>query len=232
MPPFAPFTATDFSQVAHLVWGGAIPSPLRDKIDALRTELGGFKEFAPDYFRCRIARKENAKYAEGLVFGGPRVQDGHWFLYNVGGDQDQVQLNIGMYKDLIRVGLGFMLGRAARPKPPAFTVLQQLLSARPALPFRQILTDLLQRRADFGIACPDGFLTRSTGYRAQDLVQWLETHVPPANETTFILVGALWDPAQASTKHVEDYREVFCSLMPVYEALIILSARCVFIPPP
>jgi hypothetical protein len=56
----------------------------------------------------------------GLVFGPARSGRQHWYPFVVGGDQDQVQLNIGMWTSHIRVGLGFMIGRQVQPKIPAF----------------------------------------------------------------------------------------------------------------
>lgn len=73
----------------------------------------------------------------GLVFGPARSGDQHWYLYVVGGDGDEVQLNIGMWPDYIRVGLGFQIGRTARPKIPAFRLFQTFLGVRPPLPFRE-----------------------------------------------------------------------------------------------
>jgi hypothetical protein len=83
------------------------------------------------------------KGKNGLVFGRARWAYQHWFLFDVGGDANQVQLNIGMFPKHIRVGLGFMIGRQVAPKPPAFQVFQTFIGARPPLPFRNALLEAI-----------------------------------------------------------------------------------------
>jgi hypothetical protein len=52
---------------------------------------------------------------------------------------DQVQLNIGMFPEYLRVGLDFMIGRQVKPKIPAFNVFQTFLGSHPPLPFPQCI---------------------------------------------------------------------------------------------
>jgi hypothetical protein len=159
--------------------------------------------------------------ADGLVFGNPRAYGGHWFLFVVGGDQDQVQLNIGMFAEYIRVGLGFMIGRQVAPKIPAFYILQSFLGMRPPLPFRDGFYNCVQKN-NFQI---EDVPTRDT----DELLHRLETHVVPSDDTTvFVFVGALWDVAAAATKALDDYRSVFLELMPFYEELLLAGGRYAF----
>lgn len=218
---FTPFDAADFAQTAALTEGVAVPDPLAAKIEELRQGLGTFPEFQLDFFRKRIVRRPGMRGDRGLVFGYPRTYDGHWFLFVVGGDQDQVQLNIGMYADSIRVGMGFMIGRQVAPKIPAFYILQSFLGMRPPLPFRDAFHNCVQRNK-FRI---EDMPTRD----ADELLHRLETHVIPSDDTTvFVFVGALWDSATAATKGLEDYRQVFLELMPFYEELLLAGGRYAF----
>jgi hypothetical protein len=61
------------------------------------------------------AGKGRMRGESGLIFGRPRlwIGDGgpHWYTFTVGGDQDEVQFNIGTWPDCLRVGLGFQMGR-------------------------------------------------------------------------------------------------------------------------
>ena len=219
--PFTPFDANDFSQTAALSDGGPIPDPLAGKIEDLRQELGAFPEFQLDFFRKRIVRRPGMRGYGGLVFGYPMVYEGHWFLFVVGGDQDQVQFNIGMFGDYIRVGMGFMIGRQVAPKIPAFYILQSFLGMRPPLPFRDAFYNCIQRN-NFQI---EDLPTRG----ADELLHRLETHVIPSDDTTvFVFIGALWDVATAATKGVDDYRFVFLEFMPFYEELLLAGGRYAF----
>jgi len=219
--PFTPFDAADFAQTAALPYGGPIPDRLATKIEDLRQELASFPEFQLDFFRKRIVRRPGMRGYGGLVFGYPRVYDGHWFLFVVGGDQDQVQLNIGMFEDYIRVGMGFMIGRQVAPKIPAFYVLQSFLGMRPPLPFRDAFYNCVQRNT-FQI---EGVPTRDV----DELLHRLETHVIPSDgETVFVFVGAIWDVATAAAKGINDFRSVFLELMPFYEELLLAGGRYKF----
>ena len=142
---FLPFNARDFAQVAQIPDGGPIPQPLAGKIADLRQALGSFPEFQLEFFSRRVVRRPGMRGSDGLVFGRPRTYAGHWFLFVVGGDQDQVQLNIGMFADYIRVGMAFMIGRQVAPKIPAFYVLQCFLGMRPPLPFRDALYNCIEK---------------------------------------------------------------------------------------
>jgi len=168
----------DFAQVAALPEGGPIPDPLAMKIEELRQGLGTFPEFQLDFFRKRIVRGPGMRGDRGLVFGYPRAYDGHWFLFVVGGDQDQVQLNVGMFGDYIRVGMGFLIGRQVAPKIPAFYILQSFLGMRPPLPFRDAFHNCVQAN-NFQI---EGLPTRD----ADELLHRLETYVVPTDETTVL----------------------------------------------
>jgi hypothetical protein len=218
---FASFDSSDFDQTATISDGGPIPYPLAEKIKALREGLGAYPEFELEFFRKRIVRRPGMRGSDGLVFGPPRAYEGHWFLFVVGGDQDQVQLNIGMFKDYIRVGIGFQIGRQVAPKIPAFYVLQSFLGTRPPLPFRDALYNAIQRNG-FEI---EGVQTRD----ADELLHRLETFVIPSDiEPTFVFLGAIWDVAKAVTKTLDDYRTVFRELMPYYEELLLAGGRYQF----
>lgn len=219
--PFTPFDTADFEQTAALPYGGSIPHHLTGKIEDLRQGLGRFPEFQLDFFRKRIVRRPGMRGHDGLVFGYPRVYDEHWFLFTVGGDQDQVQLNIGMFGDYIRVGMGFMIGRQVAPKIPAFYVLQSFLGMRPPLPFRDSFYSCIQRN-NFQI---EDLPTKDV----DELLHRLETHVIPSDNTTvFVFIGAIWDVATAATKGLNDFRSVFLELMPFYEELLLAGGRYTF----
>jgi hypothetical protein len=217
---FIPFDAFDFKQMKSVAYG-SIPAPLNQKIEDLRTDLGTFPEFELDFFKKRIVRRPGMRGSSGLVFGPPRSDDRHWYLYVVGGDQDQVQLNIGMWAEYIRVGLGFMIGRQVSPKIPAFNLFQTFLGVRPPLPFRDAFYDCVKRNK-FAI---EGLPTKDI----DELVHRLETYVIPSNGSpVFVFVGSLWNPSEASTKNVDDYRKVFLELMPFYEELLLAGGRYSF----
>jgi hypothetical protein len=55
--------------------------------------------------------------------------------------------------------------------------------------------------------------------------------VSPDARSTFLLVGSLWTPEQASTKTSEDYRQVFRQFLPFYDELILAPGRYVFLDP-
>jgi hypothetical protein len=142
---FTPFDQRDFDLMQQVKYKHALPNQLDHKISALRGELDSFPEFKLEFFGKRIRRRPKMRGQKGLVFGPPRTDDKHWYLYIVGGDQDQVQLNIGMWSEYIRVGLGFQIGRQVSPKIPAFQVFQTFLGVRPPLPFRDAFYDAVQR---------------------------------------------------------------------------------------
>lgn len=218
---FTPFNAADFAQCGTIPDGGPIPDPLTTRIEELRHGLGSYPEFDLDFFRKRIVRRPGMRGRDGLVFGPPRAYDGHWFLFVVGGDGDQVQLNIGMFKDYIRVGLGFMIGRQVAPKIPAFHIFQSFLGMRPPLPFRDAFYSCVERN-HFGI---EDIHTRDT----DELLHRMETYVVPADkDTVFVFVGALWNVDLASAKELSDYRAVFLELMPFYEELLLAGGRYSF----
>lgn len=217
---FVPFDGRDFDAMAS-VDKGQIPESLEAKITDLRKDLGQFPEYHVDFFRKRIVRRPTMRGREGLVFGPPRAETQHWYLFVVGGDQDQVQLNIGMWPDYIRVGLGFQIGRQVSPKMPAFQLLQTFLGARPPLPFRDAFHRCMEEN-NFGI---EGIRTQST----DELVHRLETFVVPADGSpVFVFVGALWGRDEAEKKDVEAYRNVFLQLMPFYEELLLAGGRYAF----
>jgi hypothetical protein len=214
---FAPFQAADFSSMEK-VGPDSIPKQLEDKIDALRQALGAFPEFRPDVFP-RLVRRKVRPADDGVVFRRAKSEEQHWYFYNRGGDQDQVQLNVGMFPDYIRVGLGFQIGRQVSPKIPAFHVLQSLLGARPPLPFRDAFYQCIGRNK-FGIEGQPRLRD------AESITQRLEVfHIPSDDSPVFVFVGALWDPAEASKKRADDYRKVFDELLPFYEALILTAGR-------
>jgi hypothetical protein len=221
--PFTPFTQSEF-QAMQSVAAGTYPPGLAQKIDDLRRELGTFPEFELDFFRKRIVRRPNMRGDQGLVFGPPRWTTGHWFLFVVGGDQDQAQLNIGMWADYIRVGLGFQIGRQVSPKIPAFQIFQTFLGVRPPLPFRDAFYQAVKRNAfqieDQPSGTPDDVLYR------------LETYVIPADrDPVFVFIGALWDPPTAANKNAGDFRGVFQELLPFYEELMLAGGRYTFCQP-
>lgn len=221
---FTPFDQHDFDLMRQVKYKHALPTGLEQKINALRTELDAFPEFKLEFFGKRIRRRPKMRGQKGLVFGPPRAGDKHWYLFIVGGDQDQVQLNIGMWPEYIRVGLGFQIGRQVSPKIPAFQVFQTFLGVRPPLPFRDVFFDSVKRNHWRIENEPD--LTDP-----HTIVQHLETFVVPADtDPVFVFIGALWTPQQSSTKDVSDYRKVFLELMPFYEELILAGGRYIFHP--
>lgn len=141
--PFSPFTSQDFNLMNQIDFEPI--QQLEDKINELRRELCNFPEYKLDFFSKRIVRRPNMRGSGGLVFGPPRWGEKHWYLYIVGGDQDQVQLNIGMVPEYIRVGIAFMIGRQDAPKIPAFQVFQSFLGMRPPLPFRDSFLNCAKR---------------------------------------------------------------------------------------
>lgn len=217
---FTPFDINDFNLMNHVSYG-SIPSPLDSKIEKLRKGLGTYPEYQLEFFSRRIVRRPGMRGRDGLVFGPPRSDEKHWYLYVVGGDQDQVQLNIGMWPDYIRVGLGFMIGRQVSPKIPAFQIFQTFLFVRPPLPFRDAFYSCVERNK-FAI---EDLNTKDT----DELLHRLETYVIPIDSSpVFVFVGALWDVNEASTKELEDYRKVFLELMPFYEELLLAGGRYSF----
>jgi hypothetical protein len=203
---------------------GDMPSALGEKIDAFLTALCEFPEYNFSFFKTRIVRRPVGAY-KGRVWGSPRDDDKHWYTYIRGGDADEVQLNVGMYPEHVRVGLGFQVGRTVKLKIPAFRVFQSLLSLRPPIPFRSQLVDCIGRNG-LGIEI-DGYPTRSS---PDELVSRLETLVVTGDRPSmFVLLGALWSPQEAEHKSLEDYRRVFQELMPFYEAVLLTSGRLKFI---
>ncbi|WP_155990782.1 hypothetical protein [Thermacetogenium phaeum] len=190
----------------------------------MRRDLCSFPEYDLEFFRKRIVRR-SMRGDKGMVFGPPRTHDEHWFLYTVGGgDQDEVQLNIGMYPEYIRVGLGFQIGRQVAPKIPAFRVFQTFLGVRPPLPFRAAFYYCVARNG-FGIEIQGD--PKKVG--PDDVLRYLETYVVPADGSpVFVFVGALWDVQEAANKTIDAYREVFLELMPFYEELLLAGGRYVF----
>ena len=218
---FTPFDEADFGLMAKVEDGSPIPEPLAQNIEELRNGLAAFPEYDLEFFRKRIVRRPNMRGSGGLVFGPPRATDGHWFLFVVGGDQDQVQLNIGMWEEYIRVGLGFQIGRQVAPKIPAFHLFQTFLGSRPPLPFRDAFFACVERNK-FGI---EGLPTKD----ADDVLHRLETYVVPSDDSpVFVFVGALWDVAAAKDKGIVDYRGAFLELMPFYEELLLAGGRYSF----
>ncbi|MEW6048639.1 MAG: hypothetical protein AB1609_19550, partial [Bacillota bacterium] len=132
---FVPFAAADFQLLARKQGGPG--TALHAKADALSEELSNYPEFDLDFFRKRIVRRgmtgQGGRVFTGPKWGGPT----HWYFYPSGGDQDEIQLNVGMFETHIRVGIGFQIGRQVRTKVPAFRTLQTLLATRPPLPFRE-----------------------------------------------------------------------------------------------
>ncbi len=217
---FSPFTAADFQSMKSATTTSA-PSVISRKIEDLRRDLGSFPEYHLDFFGKRIRRRA-MRGRQGLAFGQPHWEvDEHWYLYNVGGDQDQVQLNIGMWPTYIRVGLGFQIGRQVSPKIPAFQLMQTFLGLRPPLPFRNAFYQVVKKNA-FQI---EGLQPGTP----DEVLQHLETYVVPADSgPIFVFVGALWDPTAACSKVASDYRSVFLELLPFYEELILAGGRYIF----
>lgn len=218
---FIPFTLQDFQDMKKVL-KGSMPTSMDRNINALRAELGRYPEYDLDFFRKRIVRRPGMRGKDGLVFGPPRSANKHWYLYVVGGDQDQVQLNIGMWPDYLRVGLGFQIGRQVAPKMPAFSLLQTFLGHRPPLPFRDALYRVIESHG-FRV---EGF----AGNTPDEVLQHLETYVvPPDKDPVFVFLGKLWSPTEASRKTAEDFRNVFQQLMPFYEELLLAGGRYEFL---
>ena len=221
---FSPFSRSDFEEMKAASYEQRPPA-LKSKTEALRKALGAYPEFKLDFFKHRLARRPRMRGRQGLVFGPARWSDQHWYLFDVGGDQNQVQLNIGMFPDHIRVGLGFMIGRQVAPKPPAFHVFQTFLGIRPPLPFRNALLEAtrdhelrleIQGNLDEPLD-PDQVLARLETY-----------HVPPNETTVFVFLGHIWGAEEAESKAASKFREAFGCIMPFYEELILASASYYF----
>ena len=194
-----------------------IPDSLRKKVDALRHSLTEFPEFQDEQFRYLRGRRTRLS-DDKLIFRRAVAGDEHWYFYNRGGDQDQIQLNNGMWESYIRVGLGFQIGRQVSPKKPAFHLLQTFVGMRPPLPFRDALYRCIERN-QFGI---EG----QTITNVDDVMLHLETYVVPADDSAvFVFLGALWKPDIASQKTVAQYRHVLDQLLPFYQALILMAGR-------
>jgi hypothetical protein len=221
---FTPFDQQDFDLMKQVAHKHALPTLLERKINALRTGLCAFPEFELEFFSKRIRRRPKMRgHKGGLILGPPRADDKHWYLFNASGDQDQVQLNIGMWQEYIRVGLGFQIGRQVRPKPPAFQVFQTFLGVRPPLPFRDAFFDSVKRN-NWRIEDEPDLTDPHT------IIQHLETFVVPANaDSVFVFIGALWTSQESASKDISDYRKVFLELMPFYEELILAGGRYVFL---
>lgn len=221
---FSSFNQSDF-HLMKTVHHKKPPRALELKTEALRKALAAFPEFELDFFRSRLARRPKMRGRQGLVFGPARWADQHWYLFDVGGDQNQVQLNIGMFPDHIRVGLGFMIGRQITPKPPAFHVFQTFLGTRPPLPFRNALLEAI---AGSGLRVEiQGNVERIDN--PNEILTRLETyHVPPNEETVFVFLGQIWNPKEAEIKGASDFRAAFASILPFYEELILASGSYYF----
>lgn len=217
---FTPFDINDFNLMNH-VSSDSIPPILKNKIEELRKGLGIYPEYQIEFFSKRIVRRPTMRGHDGLVFGPPRNDEKHWYLYVVGGNQDQIQLNIGMFPDYIRVGLGFMIGCQVSPKIPAFQIFQTFLSIRPSLPFRDAFYSCVKRNK-FVI---EDINTKDT----DELLHRLETYVIHSDRSpVFVFIGAIWDMRDTSTKNLEDYRKVFLDLMPFYEEILLAGGRYSF----
>ncbi len=221
---FAPFDRADFKLMQDVRYKEP-PEELQLKTETLRNALGEFPEFGLDFFRYRLARRLKMRGRHGLVFGPARWDEQHWYLFDVGGDQNQVQLNIGMFPDHIRIGLGFMIGRQVAPKPPAFHVFQTFLGVRPPLPFRNALLEAIAEHALVveiqgeveQLSDPNMILARLETY-----------HVPPNEETVFVFLGQIWSAEEAESKGASDFRSAFATIMPFYEDLILASGSYYF----
>ena len=221
--PSTPFETQDFAQTAKIS-GDLIPEPLATKINEFRHGLGSFPEFELDFFRKRVRRHPEMRGKDGLVFGRPRaIYDGHWFLFTVGGDQDEVQLGVGMWSDKIRVGMGFQIGRQVEPKMPVFRVLQSFLGMRPPLPFRDALYRSIKRNKFLLIEYSE---EEQHVMDADEILRRLETLV--VSGETYVFLGSLWDAETASSKTLDDYRLIFREFMPFYEELLLAGGRYEF----
>jgi len=213
---FEPFTKADFASMKRVREEG-IPASLAQKVDALRLALSEFPEFQDEQFRYLRGRRTRLS-DDGLIFRRAVAEEEHWYFYNRGGDQDQVQLNVGMWESYIRVGLGFQIGRQVSPKQPAFHLLQTFVGMRPPLPFRDALYRCIERN-QFGI---EG----QKNTNVDDVMHHLETYVvPPDDSPVFVFLGALWKPDVARQKTAAHYRQVFDQLLPFYQALILMAGR-------
>lgn len=182
---FKPFDQSDFDMMSMARCHQPVKA-LEAKTEALRKALGKFPEFELRFFRSRLARRPRMRGNQGLVFGPARWDDQHWYFFDVGGDQNHVQLNVGMFPSHIRVGLGFMIGRQVTPKPPAFQVFQTFLGNRPPLPFRNALLEAIKSH---GLRVEvQGSVWNVTD--ANDILSGLETyHAPPNDSPVFVFLG-------------------------------------------
>jgi len=212
---FEPFQLSDFQQV-ELIRQKERPEALSAKVEALRRALAKFREFELNFFRHRLTRRPQMRGKNGLVFGPARWEGQHWYMFDVGGDQNEVQLNIGMFPKRIRVGLGFMIGRQVATKPPAFRLLQTFLGCRPPLPFRDALCKAV---ADHKLRIEiRGQVQPQT--EPEQVVARLEMYlVPPNEKTVFVFLGHIWSPEEAQAKDASCFRSALASVMPFYEAL-------------
>ena len=94
---------------------------------------------------------------------------------------------------------------------------------RPPLPFRDALFRCIEENK-FQIEAPEAVITGD----AEHILHRLETYVVPSNVTSFLLLGAIWDPPTAASKTLDDYHLVFRALTPFYEKLLLAGGRYEF----
>jgi hypothetical protein len=129
-----------------------------------------------------------------------------------------------MFETHLRVGLGFMMGRQVALKMPAFRLFQLFLGLRPPIPFRSAFHECIEQNK-FSLEIRGEPKFGMVG-RAEEVIGFLETYSPPADEEPiFLLVGALWKPKEAVEKSAQDFRNIFRTLLPSYEAIILMGGR-------
>jgi hypothetical protein len=218
---YMPFQESDFALMSK-VDNETIPEVLSDKVEKIRGSLAQYPEFQFGPFKRHVLRRPEMNSRDGFIFAPPVVSKAHWYCYSIGGEEDQVHLNFGMWPTHVRVGMGFTVGRQARPTLPAFRQFQSFLGVRPPLLFRDQFHRCVKRNRF-------GFEEAGMPYwgDAYDILHMLESDVAPSLEEAAILlfVGAMWKPEEAVRKTVADIRDALRDLMPFFEALVLMGGR-------
>jgi hypothetical protein len=219
---FALFDEKDLELTRRLTPDEPMPPELADKIETLRRALSQYPEFQVSSFKRHLLRRGDTVATDHVVFSPPQKHAGHWYSYSMGGEFDQVHLNIGMWPTHFRVGLGFAVGQSVKSALPAFRQFQGFLGMRPPLMFRDAFYKCVKRN-NFGLE--DSGLPYWGD--AHDILMRLETYVAPdAKEAGILLVvGSLWKSEVLARKTVADMRKSLRELLPFYEALVLMAGR-------
>lgn len=221
------FTEEDFKLMNNVRNEQSCPQDLKEKIARLRHELSAFPEFNLPYFDRRIRKFGSMKRQTGnMLFGEPHFGEKYWYLFNVGGEGDQMQLNIGMSPDYLRVGVAFIAsGKAVARRLPGF---ERFKTA--------VLHNLYVNRGFKDCVSNNSFKVEDQPEldSPNKITDWLSQLTPEdLKERAFLFIGSLWKPTEGAAKTVADFRKVFHALLPFYELTMISlePRRMIFYPP-